>query len=90
MTTEHDEVRKIITRFGFVISDNRKCAGSVDQLAALIADVRRQSMEEAAVLCESLTEVIVATHPARIAFDPNSMTARRCAAAIRARLEEGK
>ena len=49
------------------------------------------ALEQAAKACESLTEVIVSTHPARVEFDPNSMTARRCAAAIRALISpEGK
>jgi hypothetical protein len=54
-------------------------------IAALIADVRQQAMEEAAGVCD------------RVAFDYDEQSAphhmggaNTCAAAIRARLEEGK
>lgn len=49
-----------------------------EQLAALIADVRRQKGEEDAVICDD------------IHADFDSDSAAQCADAIRARLEEGE
>ena len=50
--------------------------------AALVAEAER---EACAKVCEMQENRIVQTHPARIEFEPNSMMARKCAAAIRAR-----
>ena len=41
--------------------------------------------EACAKVCEMQENRIVQTHPARIEFEPNSMMARKCAGAIRAR-----
>jgi hypothetical protein len=50
--------------------------------AALVAEAER---EACAKVCEMQENRIVQTHPARIEFEPNSMMARKCAGAIRAR-----
>jgi hypothetical protein len=54
----------------------------LQRFAALVAEAER---EACARVCEMQENRIVQTHPARIEFDPNSMMARNCAAAIRAR-----
>jgi hypothetical protein len=46
------------------------------------AHIERQAC---AKVCEMQENRIFQTHPARVGFDPNSMMARKCAAAIRAR-----
>jgi hypothetical protein len=52
------------------------------RFAALVAAAER---EACARVCEMQENRIVQTHPARIEFEPNSMMARKCAGAIRAR-----
>lgn len=54
-----------------------------DQLRAYGAECRRQALEESAVVCEAQENRVVASHPARVEFDPDSVMARKCAAAIR-------
>jgi hypothetical protein len=56
--------------------------GNFERFAALVAAAER---EACAKVCEMQENRIVQTHPARIEFEPNSMMARKCAGAIRAR-----
>jgi hypothetical protein len=51
------------------------------QFAALVAATER---EACAKVCEAQRSMRVARHPARVEFDPDSMMAQKCAAAIRA------
>jgi hypothetical protein len=58
----------------------------IERFAALVeAAARADEREACAKVCEMQENRIVQTHPARVEFDPNSMMARKCAAAIRAR-----
>ena len=58
----------------------------LERFAALVeAAARADEREACAKVCEMQENRIVQTHPARVEFDPNSMMARKCAAAIRAR-----
>lgn len=54
----------------------------IEKFAALVAAAER---EACAKVCEAQENKVVQRHPARIEFDPNSIMARSCAAAIRAR-----
>lgn len=51
------------------------------RFAALVAAAERESCAQ---VCEAQENRVVRQHPARIEFDPNSLMARKCAAAIRA------
>jgi len=57
----------------------------MDCILELIAAEREAEREACAKVCEMQENRIVQTHPARVEFDPNSMMARKCAGAIRAR-----
>lgn len=57
----------------------------LEEFAALVAAAER---ERCAQVCEAQENRVVRRHPARIEFDPDSMMARKCAAAIRARGEK--
>ena len=60
-----------------------------ERFAALAYEAGRKDENEAcAKVCEAQENRMVAKHPARIEFDPDSMMARKCAAAIRARREQ--
>ena len=52
------------------------------RFSALVAAAER---EACAKVCEAQENKVVVRHPARIEFDPDSMMASKCAAAIRAR-----
>ena len=54
----------------------------LERFAALVAAAER---EACAKVCEAQENKVVQQHPARIEFDPHSVMARKCAAAIRAR-----
>ncbi len=54
------------------------------KVLAFARAVERAAYERAAQACEACENRVVKTHPARIEFDPDSMMARKCAAAIRA------
>lgn len=56
----------------------------LERFAALVAAAER---EACAKVCEAQENKVVVRYPARIEFDPDSMMARKCAAAIRARRE---
>lgn len=56
--------------------------GDVEYFAELVAAAER---EACAKVCEAQENKVVVRHPARIEFDPDSMMASKCAAAIRAR-----
>lgn len=58
---------------------------ALERFAALVAAAER---EECAKVCEAQENRVVRRHPARIEFDPDSLMARKCAAAIRARGEK--
>ena len=60
----------------------------VHRLMAFAALVAAAEREACAKVCEAQENKVVQRHPARIEFDPNSIMARSCAAAIRARGEQ--
>jgi hypothetical protein len=60
---------------------SQACRNSSDMIKQAV-EVEREACAE---VCEMQENRIVQTHPARIEFDPNSMMARKCAGAIRAR-----
>jgi hypothetical protein len=58
----------------------------LEDFAKLVAEHSASVEREAcAQVCEQQDNRVVRRHPARIEFDPNSIMARKCAAAIRAR-----
>lgn len=57
---------------------------TADQMREYARAVERAAYEHAARVCEANENRIVKTHPVRIEIDPDSMMARKCAAAIRA------
>jgi DNA-binding protein H-NS len=54
-------------------------------LKEAIKQAKREEREACAKVCEAQRNVCVARHPARVEFDPDSVMALKCAAAIRAR-----
>ena len=59
-----------------------------DLLKELEWQIAERERETCAKVCEAQENQVVRKHPARIEFDPDSMMARKCAAAIRARGEK--
>lgn len=84
MTPEHEEAVRLAKKHGARVAiapepfPNAIVFGGPHELAALIAEVRRQAMEEAAVICDD--------------YDNGDYAADQwdCAKLLRARLEEGK
>jgi hypothetical protein len=84
MTTEHEEAVRLAEKHGARVARAPEPFPDVvvmepAQLAALVADVRQQAMEEAAEICKQL-----------YLHEDIDNSARDCYDAIRARLEEGK
>ena len=57
------------------------------EVLAMVEEAAAAEREACARVAEMQENRIIQTHPVRIEFDPNSMMARKCAAAIRARSE---
>jgi hypothetical protein len=99
--TEHDTAGRLAEKHGARVARAPEPFPNAivmepGQLAALIADVRRQALEEAAGICDRETagfgytseqagDVVSQTTAADMEYG-----AKQCARAIRAKLEEGK
>jgi hypothetical protein len=75
----------IIERMGWMPVSDYEMSEMLDRIERIVAAAIEAEREACARVCEMQENRIVQTHPARIEFDPNSMMARKCAAAIRAR-----
>ena len=65
--------------------NNQEYLEDIERFADL---VRQDERDACAKLCEAQENKLVKSHPARIEFNPDSMMARKCATAIRARGNE--
>jgi hypothetical protein len=65
----------------------RQCAKDqrTTQFCGMVEQAVLAEREACAKVCEAQENKVVARHPARIEFDPNTMMGRKCATAIRAR-----
>ena len=76
-----------LDRFAELVRDDERgiCA---KHYLVIVEQIRKDEREACAKLCEAQENKLVKSHPARIEFNPDSMMARKCATAIRARGNE--
>ena len=77
-----DDIIRMAREAGMTGLDSGGLLENFERFAALVAAAER---EACAQVCEAQENRVVRQHPARIEFDPDSLMARKCAAAIRTR-----
>ena len=80
-----DDILRLAREAGGTLSSFDRWSMHTSDVVRFSALVAAAEREACAKVCEAQENKVVVRHPARIEFDPDSMMASKCAAAIRAR-----